>query len=59
MGDEDYFVKEATVWVDGLDRIDKLRGINFCVDLSATPYFIRPGRYRHQHDIRGWSAISG
>jgi type III restriction enzyme len=38
--DEDYFVKEATVWVDGLDRINKLRGINFCVDLSATPYFI-------------------
>jgi type III restriction enzyme len=40
MADEDYFVKEATVWIDGLDRIDKLRGINFCVDLSATPYFI-------------------
>ena len=38
--DEDYFVKEATVWVDGLDRINKLRGINFCIDLSATPYFI-------------------
>jgi type III restriction enzyme len=37
--DED-FVKEATVWIDGLDRIHKLRGINFCVDLSATPYFI-------------------
>ena len=36
---EDFF-KEATVWVDGLDRIDKLRGINFCVDLSATPYFL-------------------
>jgi type III restriction enzyme len=33
-------VKEATVWVDGLDRINKLRGINFCIDLSATPYFI-------------------
>ena len=40
MEDEDYFVKEATVWVDGLDRINKLRGINFCVDLLATPYFI-------------------
>lgn len=34
------FFKEATVWVDGLDRINKLRGINFCVDLSATPYFL-------------------
>lgn len=34
------FFKEATVWIDGLDRISKLRGINFCVDLSATPYFL-------------------
>jgi len=34
------FYKEATVWVDGLDRIHKQRGINFCVDLSATPYFL-------------------
>ncbi|OOP57504.1 MAG: type III restriction endonuclease subunit R [Candidatus Brocadia carolinensis] len=34
------FFKEATVWVDGLDRIRKLRGINFCVDLSATPYYL-------------------
>lgn len=34
------FFKEATVWVDGLDRVNKLRGINFCVDLSATPYFL-------------------
>ncbi len=34
------FFKEATVWIDGLDRIQKLRGINFCLDLSATPYFL-------------------
>ena len=34
------FFKEATVWIDGLDRIHKLQGINFCVDLSATPYFL-------------------
>ena len=38
--DDDYFVKEATVWVDGLDKIHKHRGINLCVDLSATPYYI-------------------
>jgi type III restriction enzyme len=36
----DVFYKEATVWVEGLDRIHKLRGINFCVDLSATPYYL-------------------
>jgi type III restriction enzyme len=37
---DDYDRTEATVWVDGLDKVNKLRGINFCVDLSATPYFI-------------------
>jgi type III restriction enzyme len=39
-GEEFDFFKEATVWVDGLDRINKLRGINFCIDLSATPYYL-------------------
>lgn len=37
--DEEFF-KEATVWIEGLDRVHKHRGINFCVDLSATPYFL-------------------
>ncbi|GMV50581.1 MAG: hypothetical protein AMXMBFR67_21240 [Nitrospira sp.] len=36
----DDFFKEATVWVEGLDRIHKHRGINFCLDVSATPYFL-------------------
>ena len=36
----DEFFKEATVWVDGLDKVHKHRGINLCVDLSATPYFL-------------------
>jgi len=31
---------ESTIWVDGLDRIHRHRRINFCVDLSATPYFL-------------------
>ena len=39
------FFKEATVWIEGLDRIHRLRGINFCVDLSATPYYL--GRVGH------------
>ena len=34
------FFKEATVWIDGLDKIHKLRGINFCADFSATPYYL-------------------
>lgn len=43
--DDDYEIKEATVWVEGLDRIHKGRGINFCLDFSATPFFLgRVGR---------------
>ena len=38
--DEGHEKKEATVWIEGLDRLHKHRGINFCVDLSATPYFL-------------------
>ncbi|MGV0071290.1 BPTD_3080 family restriction endonuclease [Mycobacterium colombiense] len=37
---EDEQAYEATIWIDGLDRIHKHRRINFCVDLSATPYFL-------------------
>ena len=39
--------REATIWNEGLDRINKLaggsrrRGINLCVDLSATPFYIQ------------------
>jgi type III restriction enzyme len=43
--DEEDLAREATVWVEGLDRVQAHRGINFCVDLSATPYFLaRVGR---------------
>jgi type III restriction enzyme len=38
--DEAFERREATVWVEGLDRVQRLRGINFCVDFSATPYFL-------------------
>lgn len=33
-------LEEATVWVQGLDRINATRGVNFCLDLSATPFHI-------------------
>ncbi|MBA3965736.1 MAG: DEAD/DEAH box helicase family protein, partial [Nitrospirales bacterium] len=43
------FFKEATVWIEGLDRVQKLRGINFCLDLSATPYFLgRVGQHTNR-----------
>ncbi len=42
----DIDAREATVWVEGLDRINKVlggrgNGIRLCVDLSATPFFIQ------------------
>lgn len=39
-GEAEEFYDEATVWVDGLDKVHKERGINRCIDLSATPYFL-------------------
>ncbi len=38
--DAEAFYREATIWVDGLDRVNKLRGINVCIDFSATPYYL-------------------
>jgi type III restriction enzyme len=37
--------RKSTVWVGGLDRINSVRGINFCVDLSATPFYIKGTGY--------------
>lgn len=39
-------VREATVWIEGLDRLNKAlggrsNGIRLCVDLSATPFYIQ------------------
>ena len=34
--------EEATVWIQGLDRINRTRGILACYDFSATPF--EPGR---------------
>ena len=33
--------EEATVWIEGLDTINRACGIRFCVDLSATPFYIQ------------------
>lgn len=38
--------REATVWIEGLDRINKMlggrgSGIRLCLDLSATPFYIQ------------------
>lgn len=39
------FAEEATVWVGGLDRINKVRGIKMVVDVSATPFYIKGTGY--------------
>ena len=33
--------QEATVWVSGLDTFNQSCGVKFCVDLSATPFYIQ------------------
>jgi len=43
-------LREARVWIDGLDKLnnapsDRKSGIAFCVDLSATPFFIQGSGY--------------
>lgn len=37
--------QEARVWVQGLDKINRARGINFCFDVSATPFYIAGSGY--------------
>ena len=37
--------EEATVWITGLDKINKACGIRFCVDLSATPFYLQGSGY--------------
>lgn len=37
--------EEATIWVQGLDRINNACGIKVCVDLSATPFYIKGSGY--------------
>jgi type III restriction enzyme len=37
--------EEATIWVQGLDRINNACGIKFVVDLSATPFYLQGSGY--------------
>ena len=32
--------EEATVWVEGLDKLNQATGVAFCMDLSATPFYL-------------------
>ena len=45
--------REATVWIEGLDRIDRARHITTCYDFSATPFV--PGIARNDEEaLFGW-----
>ena len=37
--------EEATVWVSGLDKLNAACGVAFCLDLSATPFYLHSSGY--------------
>lgn len=45
--------EEATVWIGGLDRIHRTRGILTCYDFSATP-FTPSGKKSSEEALFGW-----
>ena len=45
--------EEATVWIGGLDRIQRSRGILRCYDFSATP-FVPSGKQSSEEALFGW-----
>ena len=45
--------EEATIWVGGLDRLHRARGILTCYDFSATP-FSPSGKQTTQEALFGW-----
>ena len=45
--------QQATIWISGLDRIHKTRGILSCYDFSATP-FAPSGKKNDEEALFGW-----
>lgn len=45
--------EEATVWIGGLDRLHRMRGILTCYDFSATP-FTPSGKKSSEEALFGW-----
>ena len=45
--------QEATVWIGGLDRLNRSRGILSCYDFSATP-FTPSGKKSSEEALFGW-----
>lgn len=51
--DEKKEAEEATIWIGGLDRLNKARGIGMTYDFSATP-FIPSGKNSTSENLFGW-----
>jgi type III restriction enzyme len=51
--DEKKDAEEATIWIGGLDRLNKARGIQAVYDFSATP-FTPTGRTSDSENLFGW-----
>jgi type III restriction enzyme len=51
--DEKDSAEEATVWMGGLDRIARARGVMGCYDYSATP-FMPSGKKSREEALFGW-----
>jgi len=45
--------QDATIWIGGLDRINKARGILSCYDFTATP-FMPSGKKSSEETLYGW-----
>ncbi len=46
-------VEEATIWIGGLDRLHRSRGILMCYDFSATP-FVPSGKKSSEEALFDW-----
>ena len=46
-------IREATIWISGLDKIDRARKIMMCYDFSATPYVPGKGSV-DEEGLFGW-----
>lgn len=52
-GEEKKEAEEATIWIGGLDRLHKARGILTAYDFSATP-FTPTGKAADEENLFGW-----
>ena len=55
--EEDYYaddIKQATKWIEGLDRLDKAVGVSKCYDFTATPFIPEGKKTSTQEKMFSW-----